>query len=215
MNPNTNKPDITNAMDNTATRSERNTLRHNQIVQAAVTVLQEKGVSNTSMNDIIRASGLSKGGVYHHFESKEALLVGVLDFFFELYVSDLSIDELTDKSAYDTMRLLLTDRQETLQRIGELNTLMLDLLTHAIAVPAIKAQFQHQYVHFQQQLAQILQRGIEQGEFRNDVDPVAIASGLMAVFDGMCSALIVAPDDVNFPYFAVDSALAMLEGIKV
>lgn len=199
----------------TSRRTEKNEMRREQIIQAAVTVLREKGVSNTSMNDIIRVSGLSKGGVYHHFESKETLLIGVLEHFFAQYVSDLSPQNLAAESAYEKMRQLLTERQETLERVGELNQLMLDMLTHAIAVPSIKRQFHLQYCYFQDEIVSILKLGIERGEFRDDTDVVAIASGILAVFDGLCSALIIAPDRVRFPDHGVVSALALLEGIAV
>ncbi len=50
-----------------------------QIVQAALTVFAMKGYASTSMDDICMAAGCSKGGLYHHFPTKSAVLSSVVD----------------------------------------------------------------------------------------------------------------------------------------
>ena len=52
--------------------------RREQFVQAAQQLFYTKGYENTSVNDIISAVGVSKGAFYHHFDSKEAVLVAVV-----------------------------------------------------------------------------------------------------------------------------------------
>ena len=48
------------------------------IVQAALTVFALKGYAAASMDDVCMAAGCSKGGLYHHFRTKNALLRGVV-----------------------------------------------------------------------------------------------------------------------------------------
>ena len=50
-----------------------------QIVQAALTVFAFKGYSAASMDDVCLAAGCSKGGLYHHFATKTAVLSAVVD----------------------------------------------------------------------------------------------------------------------------------------
>ena len=50
-----------------------------QIVQAALAIFALKGYAAASMDDICMAAGLSKGGLYHHFSTKGAVLAGVVD----------------------------------------------------------------------------------------------------------------------------------------
>lgn len=45
------------------------------IAKAALTVLLEKGIYDTSLRDICRAAGVSNGALYTHFETKEAVIV--------------------------------------------------------------------------------------------------------------------------------------------
>ena len=52
----------------------------NLILEAATRLFMEKGYEHTSIQDIIdRLGGLSKGAIYHHFKSKEDILVAVTD----------------------------------------------------------------------------------------------------------------------------------------
>src|SRR5690606_31783365 len=46
---------------------------------AAIRVLAQKGYARTSLLDIAREAGMSKGAVHYHFPSKEALLTVVLE----------------------------------------------------------------------------------------------------------------------------------------
>ena len=45
----------------------------NRIIQIASLIFHEKGYANTSMSDILSATGLSKGGIYGNFNSKEEI----------------------------------------------------------------------------------------------------------------------------------------------
>ena len=50
------------------------------ILSVAFRLFMEKGYEHTSIQDIIdQLGGLSKGAIYHHFKSKEELLVAVMD----------------------------------------------------------------------------------------------------------------------------------------
>jgi len=52
----------------------------NLILDVAFRLFMEKGYEHTSIQDIINnLGGLSKGAIYHHFESKEDILIAVTD----------------------------------------------------------------------------------------------------------------------------------------
>jgi len=48
--------------------------RRAEICRAAAQIFQDRGFDATSVSDIARALGITKAGLYHYFESKEALL---------------------------------------------------------------------------------------------------------------------------------------------
>ena len=54
-----------------------------QIIEAAAfKVFMQKGFANTSMSELVKVAGVSKGAFYHYFNSKESLYFAVLDRYF-------------------------------------------------------------------------------------------------------------------------------------
>ena len=53
--------------------------RQAQIIEAAIDCFLEHGYTNTSMSDIIKASGLSSGSIYSHFSGKEDILISAIN----------------------------------------------------------------------------------------------------------------------------------------
>ena len=46
-----------------------------RLIEAAMTIVRQKGYAATSIDDLCRAAGVTKGAFFHHFASKEALAV--------------------------------------------------------------------------------------------------------------------------------------------
>lgn len=59
-------------------QAQRSQTAQDNIVQAALTVFALKGYAAASMDDVCMAAGCSKGGLYHHFRTKGAVLRGVV-----------------------------------------------------------------------------------------------------------------------------------------
>ncbi len=59
-------------------QSLRSQAAQDNIVQAALTVFALKGYGAASMDDVCMAAGCSKGGLYHHFRTKHAVLSAVV-----------------------------------------------------------------------------------------------------------------------------------------
>lgn len=69
----------------------------NLILEAATRLFMEKGYEHTSIQDIINElGGLSKGAIYHHFKSKEDILVAVTDKMTE--ESNKILEEIRDRA---------------------------------------------------------------------------------------------------------------------
>lgn len=69
--------------------------RKKQIRQAAMKVFLEKGFRNTVMNDIMEATGLSRGGLYHHYGSTYEILYDIM------MEGNLNRKDIVQKSIYD------------------------------------------------------------------------------------------------------------------
>jgi len=81
-------------MENTA-RSERS---RSAAIQAALTIIARDGPGRLTLDAIARESGISKGGVMHHFRTKTAVLKALLDHQIE-YFERFSKDYLAELDA--------------------------------------------------------------------------------------------------------------------
>jgi len=187
--------------------------RRQKIIDAAITVLLEKGVAASRMNDFVEASGLSKGGVYHHFDSKEDLLIGVLNHFIESNLDQINLAIDPTQSAYLQLQAILRNHEEIMLELGKYNQLFLDFLSQAHYLPRFRELVRQHYQLFHGALSALIEMGVESGEFAKDTDANAIASGLLGLFDGIGIALSIVPEKITFPRYAIDSALALLRGI--
>ncbi|GAA0338674.1 TetR/AcrR family transcriptional regulator [Oceanobacillus sp. FSL W7-1293] len=53
--------------------------RKNEILDVAEALFNEQGYDRTSTKDILKSIGIARGTLYHHFESKEAIMDGIID----------------------------------------------------------------------------------------------------------------------------------------
>lgn len=55
-----------------------------QVLEQAASLFNQRGYEATSISDVMAATGLQKGGVYRHFESKQALSLAAFEFAIDL-----------------------------------------------------------------------------------------------------------------------------------
>src|SRR5271154_3480190 len=65
------------------TKSPRGNATRRRIVEQSAPVFNRHGYSGTSMSALMAATGLKKGGLYRHFESKEDLAAAAFDYAWE------------------------------------------------------------------------------------------------------------------------------------
>ena len=83
------------------------------VTRAAVELFAAKGYANTSVQQIVEAAGVTKGAMYHYFESKDDLLFGIYDRLLSLQRSRL--DEIIGRGGEveDVLRTACIDVIET------------------------------------------------------------------------------------------------------
>ena len=57
-------------------------IRKSQILDAALRIVAQQGINSVTLDDVAKASGLSKGGLVHYFPSKDTLFREVFKEFF-------------------------------------------------------------------------------------------------------------------------------------
>ncbi|MCA9904284.1 MAG: TetR/AcrR family transcriptional regulator [Anaerolineae bacterium] len=184
------------------------------ILEVALGLFAEKGLSKTSMNDIVRASGLSKGGVYWHFASKEALILAVYEQFFERQTAALS-QILAEENTSATERLM---RLGALGG-GELAGIMtqfpspLEFYAQAMDDPALQELLVHFLGRYRNLVEELVTQGMNSGEWRQ-VDSRAAANTLIALIEGVLLVWVIAPEQSHLDEQLEASVNFLLEGLK-
>ncbi|MFM8594052.1 MAG: TetR/AcrR family transcriptional regulator [Chloroflexota bacterium] len=62
-----------------ATTSEKSSTKREKVLRAALDVFSREGYGNTAVDDIAKEAATSKGGIYFHFPSKQALFLALID----------------------------------------------------------------------------------------------------------------------------------------
>ncbi len=68
-------------------REQQKAATHSEIIEAAEELFSTHGYENTSVQDIADKCGMTKGALYHHFESKEDLLEHICAAHYDLLLS--------------------------------------------------------------------------------------------------------------------------------
>ena len=160
-----------------------------RIVDAAAVVFARKGFSSTIMADIAREAGIGKGTLYEYFRSKDDLFFAV----FEQFMKD------TETSAFETGRLKTLSAAKRLTVIGDAVTRSWPELKNAYSLTMefwsaaassrhrerFKNAFKHSYRKYRQLVAEVLQEGIETGEFRSEIAADSVAAVLVGAWDAL------------------------------
>ena len=136
-----------------------------RIINAAWSLFYEQGYGDTTIDEIVEASGTSKGSFYHYFEGKDALL-GSLSFLFDEKYEQLKDEIDPDMNAFD--KLLLLNRE--LFRMIE-DRVSLDLLARLISTQLITRGEKHLLDHnrtYYRLLRAIIADGQRKGEISTD-----------------------------------------------
>jgi AcrR family transcriptional regulator len=161
-------------------------IRKSQIIEAAVKTISARGHANVKMEDIAKASGLSKGGIAHYYASKEILFQAAFSAYFD-HVFAL-VEELIGRHSHPMDKLLgfeaLFDAERKEVILGY--PLIYDLMTLAVHYDNYRKLFQSWVDRWVALLASIIEDGIEQDIFIT-VDAHAYGRTLSAVYQGFAT----------------------------
>jgi AcrR family transcriptional regulator len=163
-----------------------NQKRREHILEAALEVFAAKGYDKTGMNDIVRASGLSKGGLYWHFKSKEELFAALVKMVFERFgamFGQMAVD-LQTLPPPERLHALLINSNQLAEEIPYSVGLIADFFTQAWQYKSVREALADVYDQCIDPVAATLQEGIDQGYFR-PIDARAVATMLAGASDGV------------------------------
>ena len=164
-----------------------------KILQAAFEAFAENGYEKTSMDDIVKRSGLSKGTLYWHFTNKRELFLATIQMPFQLIEMQLNaLVEQEDTPAETRIRTFFAQVGEYMTVSKNMVGLLVDAFFQSYQSQDAREMVGEMYARYIGAVEQIIRQGIERGEFR-DVDSHMTAVVLMAGGDGVTIYMLLDP----------------------
>jgi AcrR family transcriptional regulator len=157
-----------------------------KIVHQAAGLFNRQGFAGASMADIMAATGLQKGGIYRHFESKEALALEAFDY---------AVQQMGER-----FRHALEGKSHALDRLHAITGVFAELhenppvpggcpvLNAAIenddGNPALRERARTAMDGLRSLVVRVVKGGVGRGEIRAETDPEVLATVLISTLEG-------------------------------
>ena len=193
------------------TRSEKT---QKQIMKSAVAEFSRSGYDATSVSHICMKAGVSKGAFYHHFPSKQALFLAIM----QDWLRGIDTRLFSKRTAEKTVPQTLEDMGSTLGIIfkvasGQLPMFM-EFMIQASRDKAVWSAVIAPYRQYQQVFADLINEGKEEGSFRADAEAEETAWVLMSMAVGILLQGVVDPGAANWDSVTKKGVQIMLDGLQ-
>jgi AcrR family transcriptional regulator len=194
----------------------RGELTREHILAKAAPLFNQRGYAGAAMSDVMAATGLEKGGIYRHFESKDALALAAFDYAARVHGRRLLAATEAAHTAPDRLSALVT----TFATIADdppipggcplLNMAVESDDTH----PALRDAARGAMDGLRALVVRIVDDGVRAGELAPDADGDELASLSISTLEGalMLSRLY---DDPTHMHRAVRHLLALVRALAV
>lgn len=159
-----------------------------KVIDSAQKLFHLNGFQNTSIDDILENTGVTKSNLYYHFKSKEQLGLLILEKRITEYEQKFFSDTLENKSITPEKRLKkyykrVTAYHENLEcKNGcPFGNLALEMSTTNEKFRARLSEF---FDHWQEIIEKCIKEGIKQKEFRSDISPKVVSQMILSHLEG-------------------------------
>ncbi len=188
--------------------------RKEQILEAATEVFIRAGFHKARMDDIAKQAGLSKGALYWYFDSKDAIIQGIMDRMFAREFEQMNAFIDAEMPAREKLELYLEMTVEDIARFEALMPIMYEFWAMLLRKKRVKEVLGSYYKGFFDILIPIIQQGIDRGEFR-DVNAEDVAVTVGAFIEGMFVLWAAIPDVVELERHLRAGANLIIESLSL
>ena len=171
----------------------------------------DHGYHETSIDDIADHSGLSKGAIYHHFDTKREILVSLFEAWSDKLIERWEVighdsDPLEALSRSAQAAFTVAEQVQPLVRAS------LELLAHAARDEDMRLRLAGVYRAARDHCSALLRDAQQQGLI-HEVQAESVASALIAMFEGLFILKIMDPDSVDVSAAWEQGVSALLGGL--
>jgi AcrR family transcriptional regulator len=184
------------------------------MLNTALRLFSENGYDATSVAEICRHAGVSKGAFYHHFPSKQDLFLALMTTWLDGV--DGRLQEAGEaaagvQGALENMAVMSGGIFDDLE--GGF-PILLEFWRQASRKPAIWSRAVAPYRRYLEFFAGMIQSGIADGDFKDTLDPEQTARILMAMAMGLLLQASFDPEGVNWQETTRSGITIILRGLR-
>lgn len=164
-------------------------------MEATYRALRSHGYADLTMQDIADEAGKSKSLLHYHYDTKQDLLVTFLEHllsWFSQKMSEMDAETSTERLEALVDRLLPGEDEEW----ERFHRALFELRAQAPYTEAYREQLRRNKGFLQGQFVEIIQDGVDSGEFRA-VDAESTARFIVSALDGARSSRVTLGDDAD------------------
>jgi TetR/AcrR family transcriptional repressor of nem operon len=179
---------VTETKTQPETKSQKGAATRDQILNAASRLIHVQGYQSTSLDDVLRESGVGKGNFYYYFKSKEDLGYAIIDRIRRAFVErglgpafgDTDADPVGQLHAFFD-RVLDSQRQRNCVGGCAIGNLACEL---SDVHEGFRQQLAGIFDVYRDHVAEAIRRGQQSGRLRADADAVRVAQFLVGALEG-------------------------------
>jgi TetR/AcrR family transcriptional regulator, transcriptional repressor for nem operon len=156
------------------------------IIQQAAILFNQKGYAGSSIADIMEATGLKKGGIYNHFQSKDDIALQAFDYAVSLMQKKVWNAVKKETNAISRLKALMQvhvdyiDNPPVAGGCPILNT----AIESDDAYPLLRDRCSLAMDSWRNLIIRIVQQGIKKQEIKANIEPEMVASFLISAIEG-------------------------------
>ena len=143
--------------------------RRDELLAIAAQLFAERGFKNTTVRDIADAAGILSGSLYHHFDSKEAMVDELLDTFQTELWKEYDAIEASDLSPRAKLEAVVRASFEAIDHHHSEVAIFQNDAAHLITFERF-AYLGERNNRFRRLWTGLLEAGVAAGELRSDLD---------------------------------------------
>ena len=187
--------------------------RKNQILDAAMKTFSEMGFHKARMSDIADTSGLSKGSLYWYFDSKDSIILNLLEKFYEPELKDFRALLTDSRSAEDRLGIYVDHVADDMVAMLKWMPLIHDFIALAFRKEPVRKAISSYYQRHLEILLSLIQQGLDSGEFQADsAMEASIAIG--SILEGTVLLWVYDPSQIDIKYHIKSNINLLLKGLR-
>ena len=187
---------------------KRNTI--NNILKAATECFEKEGYENTLVIDICRRAGITKGGFYHHFKSKQDLFLKLLDNWIKRVSGQINLSEFKSDNIYQVLINIPKKLQPAFEEAKSQLPLFLEIYLKAIKDRRLKKVVLKSINMYMEFFGYIINECIKKGVVKK-VNPDEVSKILFALTIGLLMQGLMDPDGTDWGDLATKSLVLLLK----